>query len=87
MSHLETIIEELSNLSIEGKENPLTDSTQSFKKLLEVPLVTKQEVNSSSIKILSSFNMAHFKPEYLKCVPEFDGNPNDLNRYLSTCQS
>lgn len=87
MSQLETIIEDLSNLSIEGKENPLTDSTQSSKKLLEIPLVTKEEVNSLSIKILSSFNMAQFKPEYLKCVPEFDGNPNDLNRYLSTCQS
>ncbi|KAJ8976923.1 hypothetical protein NQ317_005095 [Molorchus minor] len=31
--------------------------------------------------------MAQFKSEYLKCVPQFDGNPNELNRYLSTCES
>ncbi|KAJ8956429.1 hypothetical protein NQ314_006728 [Rhamnusium bicolor] len=31
--------------------------------------------------------MAQFKPEYLSCVPQFDGNPNELNRFLSTCDS
>ncbi|XP_030763153.1 probable serine/threonine-protein kinase DDB_G0276461 [Sitophilus oryzae] len=31
--------------------------------------------------------MNNFKPELLNCVPNFDGNPNDLNRYLATCQS
>ncbi|ENN74717.1 hypothetical protein YQE_08708, partial [Dendroctonus ponderosae] len=31
--------------------------------------------------------IAQFRPEYLKCVPEFDGKPNDLNRYLLSCQS
>lgn len=87
MSHLETIIEELSNLSIESNENPLTDSTKNSKRLLEVSLINKEEINSLSSKILSSFKMAQFRAEYLKCVPEFDGNPNDLNRYLSTCQS
>ena len=24
---------------------------------------------------------------YLNYIPQFDGNPNDLNRYLSVCQS
>jgi len=28
-----------------------------------------------------------FKPEFLNCVPIFDGNPNELNRYLTTCES
>lgn len=28
-----------------------------------------------------------FKTEYLNCVPEFDGNPNELGRYLSICES
>ena len=32
-------------------------------------------------------DMEQFKPEYLKCIPDFDGNPNDLNRYLSICQN
>lgn len=31
--------------------------------------------------------MAQFKVEYLNCIPTFDGNPNDLNRYLSICDS
>lgn len=28
-----------------------------------------------------------FNSEYLKCVPVFDGNPNDLNRYLAVCEA
>lgn len=28
--------------------------------------------------------MAQFKPEYLNCLPEFRGNPNDLNRFNET---
>lgn len=35
----------------------------------------------------SSNSQNDFKPEYLNCVPTFDGTPNDLNRYLATCQS
>ncbi|XP_071052902.1 uncharacterized protein [Onthophagus taurus] len=27
------------------------------------------------------------KPEYLNCVPQFAGNPNELIRYIQTCQS
>lgn len=87
MSNLDTIIEELSSLSIENSDNPLTDSIDNSKKLLQVPLITKEEVKDLSNRILSSFTMPQFKPEYLQCVPQFDGNPNDLNRYLTTCQS
>lgn len=87
MSNLDTIIEELSSLSIENSNNPLTDSIDNSKKLLQVPLITKEEVKDLSNRILSSFTMPQFKPEYLQCVPQFDGNPNDLNRYLTTCQS
>lgn len=47
--------------------------------------------NSNTLGNLSTVvevnEMSLFKPEYLKCVPEFDGNPNDLNRYLSICES
>ena len=28
-----------------------------------------------------------FKPEYLNFVPAFDGDPTELNRFLSTCQT
>ena len=31
--------------------------------------------------------MAQFKLEYVNCVPQFDGNLNELNRYLATCES
>lgn len=41
---------------------------------------------NSNLSINSSI-MPDFKPEYLKCVPDFDGNPNDLNRFLTTCDS
>lgn len=44
--------------------------------------------NSSLTKSNNNFiKMAEFRTEYLKCVPEFSGNPNDLSRYLSVCQS
>lgn len=35
---------------------------------------------------LISNNMAQLKPEYFNCVPVFDGSPNDLNRFLTTCE-
>lgn len=28
-----------------------------------------------------------FKPEYINCVPQFDGNPSELNRFLATCKT
>ena len=31
--------------------------------------------------------MTDFKSEYLNCVPHFDGNPNELYRYLNICES
>lgn len=37
--------------------------------------------------ILNSANMSTFKPEYLKCLPEFDGNPNDLHNYITISES
>ncbi|KAJ8977554.1 hypothetical protein NQ317_019129 [Molorchus minor] len=42
---------------------------------------------SFSARSVENREMAQFKSEYLKCVPQFDGNPNELNRYLSTCES
>lgn len=31
--------------------------------------------------------MSQFKPEYLNCVPVFNGNPSELNRFLAICKS
>lgn len=38
-------------------------------------------------KSLLERKMSQFKVEYLNCVPTFDGNPNDLNRFLNICDS
>ena len=31
--------------------------------------------------------MALFKAEYLGCIPEFNGNPEELQRFINTCES
>lgn len=43
-------------------------------------------VNAVLRKHKLSFNMAvqQLKPKYLNCASQFDDNPNELNRYLST---
>lgn len=42
---------------------------------------------SQELETHSKTKMAEFRPEYLNCIPQFDGSPNDLGRYLSVCQS
>lgn len=81
MSEVDNIIDTLLNLSI-------TPSTDSASPNREVP------TNNNYCKLLKHIiknnrksTMAQFKPEYLSCIPQFDGNPNDLNRYLAVCQS
>lgn len=75
---LNEIIDSLENLNI---NNPCTDSE----------IVNSEQSNSEIHQSLEDYvnNMAQaqFKPEYLNCVPQFDGNPNELNRYLSICES
>nr|XP_023027954.1 uncharacterized protein LOC111515995 [Leptinotarsa decemlineata] len=55
-----------------NNENPSADSSVSL----------PNSSSSSNIIMANQFNS-----EYLRCVPEFDGNPNDLNRYLAVCDS
>lgn len=43
--------------------------------------------SNSNSDTLQFETMSQFKPEYLNCVPQFDGNPSELNRYLATCKS
>lgn len=78
---IENIISELENLNL---ETPSTDSDFDTNKK-ELNTGGTPKLKKSNIERL--INMAQFKPEYLNCVPSFDGNPNDLNRYLATCQS
>lgn len=40
-----------------------------------------------NLNIIENLTMSQFKPEYLNCVPQFDGNASELNRYLATCKS
>lgn len=72
---LEILTNSLQNLSI---DNSLTDSS-----------VTNTSSNTINIDNNQSNNIMaeNFKSEYLKCIPQFDGNPNDLNQFLSVCDS
>lgn len=80
---LETLFE---NLSI----SPLVDSDEESSPSTS-QIVTKNNIQVSNKIIKSNSNllleMAQFKPEYLSCVPQFDGNPNELNRFLGICDS
>ena len=85
---IENIITDLQNLNI---ETPSTDSVsntilETLVNISKNSIIKETEINLST-NILNEEDMSQFKPEYLKCVPVFDGNPNDLNRYISTCQS
>lgn len=70
------------NYSIENIENTLS--------LPEIVATgaTINNINNLDTANFSESKMAQqFKPEYLNCIPQFDGHPNDLNRYLAVCQS
>ncbi|KAK4876170.1 hypothetical protein RN001_012592 [Aquatica leii] len=48
------------------------------------------ETPSTDLELIANpqtTNMNQFKAEFLQCIPEFDGNPNELNRYLLTSES
>lgn len=85
------LIEELTN-SIEFLriDLPHSDSESSENRIENL----NNSDDSNQLQNLNSYsnnldnNMAAgFKPEYLNCVPSFDGNPNDLNRFLGVCES
>lgn len=55
---------------------------------LVFPILETIQENNIAFANSNISNMANnFKPEYLNCVPQFDGNPCELNRYLATCKS
>lgn len=81
---IDNLISDLLNLNL---DTPSADSV-SIKPVESLNLRKTPNIEKSNSNIRSSKSaMAQFKPEYLNCVPIFDGSPNDLNRYLATCQS
>lgn len=96
MSEVDDIINKLSNIKLQLE--PSTDSaSQSEEVIKKINQTLSQVENSAAGTLLNNLDIffesneidmtQQFKPEYLKCVPDFDGNPNDLNRYLAVCQS
>lgn len=82
---LETIVEDFDKLivdtSIDSQTNPNPNPRN-----IETQNINKPSSSVLRPPILQNINMA-FKPEYLNCVPIFDGNPSELNRYFATCES
>lgn len=76
-----------STSSIDTVTSPNLDLT-AFKQTISI-LREQENLNFSSLNNTENIYriMAQFKPEYLSCVPQFDGNPCELNRYLATCKS
>lgn len=99
MSDLNELIDRLSNLnfvspstdssSSAAEEETILDnnSSKNSKQSSTAGNILISKVNNFNLPNLTNFDMAQFKPEYLSCIPQFDGNPNDLNRYLAVCQS
>lgn len=72
-SNLEDLLHIFDNLSITSTDSPNQSNFQNNSILL----------NNQRKKYK---NMSDFKTEYLNCVPQFDGNPNELYRYLNICE-
>lgn len=77
-------------------ESPQADHNLESHHNLESPQ-TSQASNQTNIKkpfafrppSLINYNntMANFKPEYLQCIPEFNGDAIELNRFLNVSES
>lgn len=78
MSELELLFE---NLSLQEVSETAQNNINNTENALSV-----QNNNTSDLN-LQIVDMAQFKPEYLNCVPNFSGDPNELNEFLSTASS
>lgn len=47
---------------------------------------SEEEISSNQVYSNNHNNMS-FNAEFLKCIPEFDGNPSELHRLISTSDS
>lgn len=72
-----SLLEETNN-SLINSNSDIQSTSSSNIKLNQKPLIRPSILDPK---------MSQFKVEYLNCVPQFDGNPNDLNRYLNICES
>ncbi|KAH1022174.1 hypothetical protein HUJ04_011606, partial [Dendroctonus ponderosae] len=80
---VENLLAQLNNLSI----NPSVDSDSTS---LPNQKLSTRKSNNNNINKISNFNKSLkmlLKPECLNCVPTFDGNPTELNRYLAIWES
>lgn len=71
-----------------NSEVTVNDLTRAFNNLLLETTTDSNPTNSIS-KVNNQIDMAvqSFKWEYSNCIPDFDGNPNDLNRFISVSDS
>lgn len=81
---IENLLANFENLRIPSSADTDSDSETDS---LNISTVNNNHNLNNILSNNINSNMSQFKPEYLNCVPTFDGNPNDLNRYISTCQT
>lgn len=86
---LETLFENLSlsPLTDSGEDDNIPSPSSTSQKLEDNIQHSSKIIDLDDNLTLNNTKMPDFKPEYLHCVPQFDGNPNELNRYLSICDS
>lgn len=96
MSDLSDILEKLSlagpSADSDSDENLLEESINNNKTQLETEGKLIKELVIQVDSVFNKNNQVNmpneiFKAEYLNCIPDFDGNPNELGRYLATCES
>lgn len=78
------------NIDIDQESHLITNLTEQVTRLFEdnINSVTMSVRNTNVNPNVTNPAAAEvFKSEYLNCIPEFDGNPNELGRYLSVCES
>lgn len=86
---VEDLSDILRNLRLESTSTDSQNPSNSFQILRENQqiIVNLRDQFIQLNQNTNHINMSQFKTEYLNCVPQFNGDPNELNRYLSICQS
>lgn len=90
---VEDLSESLGNLRIGSSSDSSSTDSQNPPNSFQISRENQNIFNLSRNRITQSnqntnlINMSQFKTEYLNCVPQFNGDPNELNRYLSICES
>ena len=72
---IETLISTISKLTLNSTDSDISDSTNA------------QSSTDYLIANKAKQKTMAFKVEYLNCVPNFDGNPNDLQEFLDSAES